>query len=144
MRMIKRCGLGACFLAWLSACTTSAFMLVGSARPPIAAADVKIYTQPPPAFEEVAVVNAYSRSVFQPGGQHSIDTVIARLKQRAAKLGANGLILGDFSDVQTTSLGTGVGTDSYTHNSSISLGVGGAFGIFKKTGRGRAIYVPPG
>jgi len=119
-------------------------MLVGSARPPIAAADVKIYTQPPPAFEEVAVVNAYSRSVFQPGGQHSIDTVIARLKQRAAKLGANGLILGDFSDVQTTSLGTGVGTDSYTHNSSISLGVGGAFGIFKKTGRGRAIYVPPG
>jgi hypothetical protein len=142
--MFKRCGLGACLLAWLSACTSSAFLLVGSARPPIAAGDVKIYAQPPPAFEEVAVLNAYSHSVFQPGGQRSIDKVIVRLKEQAAKLGANGIILGDFYDVQTTSLGTGVGTDSYTHNSSISLGVGGAVGIFKKTGKGRAIYVPPG
>jgi hypothetical protein len=142
--MIKRCGLGACCLAWLTACTSSAFILVGAARPPISAVDVKIYAQPPPAFEEVAVLNAYSHSVFQPGGQHSIDKVIARLKEQAAKLGANGIILGDFSDEQTTSVGTGVGTDSYTHNSSISLGAGAAVGVFKKTGRGRAIYVPPG
>ena len=119
-------------------------VLVGPARPPISAADVKIYVQPPPTFQEVAVLNASSHSLFQPGGPHATDKVVARLKEQAAKLGANGIILGDFLDAQTSSLGTGVGSDSYTHNGSISLGVGGGVGIFKKTGKARAIYVPPG
>lgn len=119
-------------------------LLVGPARPPISAADVKIYDQPPPTFQEVAVLNAWSDSLFRPGGPHATDKVIARLKRRAAQVGANGIILGDFSDELISSLGTGLGTDTYTHNSSISLGAGGAIGIYKKTGKGRAIYVPPG
>jgi hypothetical protein len=142
--MIKRWVLGACALAWMSACASSAYELVGAARAPISAADVKIYMQAPPVFEEVAVLNAFSHSAFHPGGQHAIDQVMARLKEQAAKLGANGIILGEFSDAQSTALGTGLGTDTYTHNASISLGAGGSVGIFKKTGRGRAIYVPPG
>jgi hypothetical protein len=142
--MIGRTIFAACVCALISACATSAVLIVGTARPPIAASEVKIYLQAPASFEEVAILNAYSHSVFQPGGQQATDKVIARLKERAAKLGANGISLGDFVDDQTTSLGTGVGTDSYTHNGSISLGVGGGVGIFKKTGKGRAIYVPPG
>ncbi len=117
---------------------------VGTVRAPISTAEVKLYAQPPPVFEEVAILNAWSHSLFRPGGRHATDKVIARLKRRAAKVGANGIILGDFSDDQTGSLGTGLGTDTYTHNSSISLGAGGAIGIYKKTGKGRAIYVPPG
>jgi hypothetical protein len=131
-------------LALLAACAPSAMLLVGTARPPISAADVKVYDQPPPSFEEVAILNAWSHSLFRPGGPQATDKVIARLKREAAKLGANGIILGDFSDAQTSSLGTGLGSDTYTHNSSISLGAGGAIGIYKKTGKGRAIYVPPG
>jgi hypothetical protein len=142
--MIGRFVIGAGALALLSACTPSAMLLVGTARPPISAADVKVYDQPPPSFEEVAVVNAWSDSLFRPGGAHATDKVIARLKKEAAKVGANGILLGDFSDAQTSSLGTGLGSDTYTHNSSISLGAGAAIGIFKKTGKGRAIYVPPG
>ena len=142
--MIKGWVLGACASVWLSACASSVYELVGAARAPISAADVKIYTQAPPAFEEVAILNAFSHSAFHPGGQHAVDKVMARLKEQAAKLGANGIILGDFSDAETTALGTGLGTDTYTHNSSISLGAGGSVALFKKTGRGRAIYVPPG
>jgi hypothetical protein len=38
-------------------------------------------------------------------------------------------------------LGTGVGTQTYTHNASIDLGVGGFLGVVKKTVRARAIFV---
>jgi hypothetical protein len=142
--MIRRFILGMSVFAMVGACAPTSQLLVGTARTPISVAEVKVYSQAPPTYEEIAILNASSKSVFQPGAQHAIDKVIARLKERAAKLGANGIILEGFSDTQTVSLGTGVGTDSYSRNSSVSLGVGGSVGIFKKTGKGRAIYVPPG
>ena len=126
-----------------SACSPVSQVLVGKARPPIAPAQVRIYSHPPADFEEVAILNASSKSVFAPGGQAAIDKVVERLKEQAAKLGANGVILEDFSDRETGSLGTGVGSSSYSRNSAVGLGLGGSLGIFSKTGKGRAIYVPP-
>jgi len=140
--MIRRFFLGMSMLAMLSACAPSSHVLVGTARAAISPADVKIYSHAPPQFEEVAILNASSKSVFTPGGQRAIDKVVERLKEQAAKLGANGVILEDFSDRETGSLGTGVGTDSYSRNSAVGVGVGGSLGIFSKTGKGRAIYVP--
>lgn len=127
----------------MAACAPSSHILTGTARPPITVSEVKLYDTPPPRFEEIALLNATSKSAFGPGGQRSMDKVIERLKSEAAKLGANGVLLGDIDDRQTASIGTGVGSDSYTHNSSISLGVGGSLGIFKKTAKGTAIFVPP-
>jgi hypothetical protein len=103
---------------------------------------VVIYSSPPPSFEEIAILDASSKSVFSPGGQRTTDKVIERLKAQAAQLGANGIILEGFDQTQTGSIGSGVGSDSYSRNSSVSLGVGGSLGIFKTTGKGRAIYVP--
>jgi hypothetical protein len=132
-------------LAALAACTASqSFVLVGTARPPISPAEVKIYSHPPPTFDEIAILNASSNSVFSPGGQSTVDKVIERLKEQAAKLGANGIILEGFSDRETGSLGTGVGSSSASGNSAVGVGVGGSLGIYKKSGQGRAIYVPPG
>src|SRR6202047_3812788 len=128
----------------LAACAPSSHILVGTARPPISPSDVKIYLQPPPSFEQIAILNASANSMFGTGGQGAVDKVIERLKEQAAKLGANGIILEGFSDRETGSVGTGVGSDSYSRNSSIGVGVGGSLGIFKKTGQGRAIFVPPG
>jgi hypothetical protein len=54
------------------------------------------------------------------------------------------VLLGDVADRQTGSIGTGVGSDSYSRNSSVGVGVGGSLGIYKKTGKGTAIYVAPG
>lgn len=125
------------------ACAPTTQILTGEARPPIAVSEVTLYSTPPPGFQEIAVLTATSKTAFGTGGQKSVDTVVERLKQQAAKLGANGLILEDFSDRQTASIGTGVGSDSYTHNGAVSVGVGGGIGIFKKTGKGRAIFVPP-
>ena len=128
----------------LAACAPSSHVLVGQARPAITADQVKIYSHPPAMpFEEIAVLDANTKSAFGPGGQKSVDKVIERLKIEAAKVGANGVILEGFSDAEIGSLGTGVGSDSYGSHSAVGVGVGGSLGIFKKTGHGDAIYVPP-
>jgi len=131
-------------LAFLSACAPSTHVLIGPARQPIRPDQVTIYSHPPAAaFEEIAILDASSKSAFFAGGQKSVDKVIERLKIEAAKLGANGVILEGFSDAETGSIGTGVGSDSYGNHSAVGVGVGGSLGIYKKTGRGEAIYVQP-
>jgi hypothetical protein len=136
--------LGTLFAIGLAACAPSSHILVGTARPPISPSEVKIYPQPPPSFEQIAILNASANSVFGTGGQGSVDKVIQRLKEQAAKLGANGIILEGMSDRQTGSLGGGSGSTSYSGNSAVGVGVGGSLGVFKKTGQARAIFVPPG
>jgi hypothetical protein len=126
----------------VAACAPSSHVLVGTARPPISPTLVKVYSTPPPRFEEIAVLNASSKSLFNAGGQRTTDKVVERLKAEAAQLGANGIILEGFNQTQTGSLGTGVGSNSYSEHSAVGVGVGGSAGIFKTTGKGRAIYVP--
>jgi hypothetical protein len=134
----------ASLLAALAACASSdSLVMVGAARPPISPAEVKIYSHPPPVFEEIALLNASTSHMFTPGGQKTIDEVIEKLKEQAAKVGANGIILEGFSDRQTGSVGTGVGGGSASSNSAVGVGVGGSFGVYKKNGQGRAIFVPP-
>ena len=132
------------FLAGLAACAPSSHVITGTARPPIQPSEVKIYSNPPPNYQEIAVLDASSNSMFGAGGQKTVDKVIERLKIEAAKLGANGIILEGFQDAQTGSIGAGAGSDSYSRSSAVGVGGGGSLGIYKKTGHGDAIYVPPG
>jgi uncharacterized protein YbjQ (UPF0145 family) len=142
MKMRTAWILGAAFS--ISACAPSSHILIGTARPPISPAEVKIYNMPPAQFQEIALLDATSSSVFGTGGQKSMDKVIERLKVQAAQLGANGVILGDVTDRQTGSIGTGVGSGSASGNTAVGVGASGSLGIYKKTGKGTAIYVPPG
>jgi hypothetical protein len=127
----------------LVACAPSSHVLVGTARPPIAPSLVTVYSQAPQKFEEIAVLNASAKSMFS-GGLRSTDKVVERLKMEAAQLGANGIILEGFDQTQSGSFGTGVSSDSYSNHGSVGLGVGGSLGIFKTSGKARAIYVPTG
>src|ERR1700742_263911 len=128
----------------VAACATDSVIVTGRPRPPISPLDVKIYSQPPPMFEEIAILNASKSVAFTTGGQKTVDKVIEGLKEQAAKVGANGIVLEGFSDRQTGALGGGTGSTSYSSNSAVGVGVGGSLGIYKKTGHGRAIFVPPG
>lgn len=131
-------------MAALVGCSATTHVLVGQARPPIAPDQVTIYSSPPATpFERIAVLDASNKSAFGTGGQKSVDKVIERLKTEAAKLGANGVLLEGFSDAQTASIGSGAGSESYGSHSAVGVGAGGSFGIYKKTGHGEAIYVPP-
>jgi hypothetical protein len=104
---------------------------------------VTVYSQPPPQkFEEIAVLNAAAKSMFNAGGQRSTDKVVERLKMEAAQLGANGIILEGFDQTQSGSFGTGVGSDSYSRHGSVDVGVGGWLSIIKTTAKARAVYVP--
>ena len=130
-------------VALVAACATSSQTLTGSPRAPIAPGEVRVYTQAPQRFEEIAVLSASRKSVSAAGGERAIEKMIESMKLQAAQLGANGLLLEDFSDSNSVSLGTGVGSETYTHNASISLGVGGSLGVVGKAAKGRAIFVAP-
>ena len=68
-----------------------------------------------------------------------VDVVIRRLKEEAAALGANGILL---QGVGSDSAG-GVGTGIATAHGNMAYGTGISGNIFMKTGKGVAIYVPP-
>jgi hypothetical protein len=128
----------------LSACAApQSVVMTGAARAPISPDQVVILSQPPPVYEDVAILNASGKSL-NPASQAAFDKVVQRLKAQAAQLGANAVILQGFSDRQTASIGTGVGSTSYSSHSAVGVGVGGGFGIYSKSAQGRAIYIPPG
>ena len=129
--------------AMLAACSTSSHVLVGTARPPISPESVKVYLQPPPKFDEIATLDASSQGSFAFTSQQNMDKAMERMKQEAAKLGANGILLQGVEDVQSGSIGVGGGSSSYSGSSASGAGAGGTFGLSNKATHGLAIYVPP-
>ena len=123
-------------------CAPKTPLLVGPARAPIPVEQVVIYAQPPAGALDVAVLHASNHTAFSPGGPGATDKLVQQLRAQAAQLGANGLVLQGFSDAQTATLGTGVGSSSYSRNSAVGVGAGGSFGIYRKTGEALAIFVP--
>ena len=126
----------------ISGCAPAPPKLAGPARAPIPVEQVMIYDVPPANAQDVAILHASSHSVFSPGGPSATDKVVQRLKVQAAQLGANGVVLQGFSDRQTASLGTGVGSESYGRSTAVGVGASGSLGVFKKTGEALAIFVP--
>src|ERR1700723_3476773 len=128
----------------LAGCATSSRTLTGVPRAALSPTEVKVYTQAPQSFEEIAVLGASRKSVTTAGGERAIAKMIEAMRTQAAQLGANGLLLEDFSDSDSVAIGTGVGSQTYTHNASIDVGVGASLGVIKKIARARAIFVPAG
>ena len=126
----------------LLGCATSSHVMIGTSRPPISPESVRVYVQPPEKYEEIAAIDASSQGSFAITSQQNMDKAIARMKEEAAKLGANGILLQGVQDQQSGSIGTGVGSSSYGPGSSTGVGVGGSFGIYNKAAHGIAIFVP--
>jgi hypothetical protein len=127
----------------LGACATSSQVLTGEPRSPISPSAVRVYTQAPQSFEEIAVLRASRKSVSSAGGERAIARMIEAMRLQAAELGANGLLLVDFSDSDPFAIGTGIGSQTYTHNGSVNVGVGGSLGVVRKMAEARAIFVSP-
>jgi hypothetical protein len=143
MASFARVSSAAALAVVLVGCSTSSHVMIGPARPPISPDSVRIYSQPPPHYEQIAHLDATSQGSFAITSQQNMDKAISRLKEEAAKLGANGVLLQGVADQQSGSIGTGVGNSSYSGNSAVGVGVGGSFGIYNKAVTGLAIYVPP-
>ncbi len=105
---------------------------------------VRVYTQAPERFDEIAVLSASRKSVSSAGGERAIAKMIAAMRAQAAELGANGLLLEDFSDSDALAIGAGVGSQTYTHNASIEVGFAESLGLVRNLAKARAIFVPAG
>ena len=96
MRTVHSLILLLCVLA-LAGCATS-HMLTGTPRAPIDPAQVRIYHGPPPGgYEEIAVLQTRSGALTY-GQQNKIDSVMRKLREEAASLGANGVLLEGTAD----------------------------------------------
>ena len=124
----------------LAACGPS-HVLVGTPRAPTTPDQVKIYTHPPAEFEQIALLDASSQGSWTWSNQAQTEKAIERLKQEAAKLGANGILLQGVEKIQTGSVGGGVGSSSYSPSSASGGTVGGGFGLTNQEAKGVAIYV---
>ncbi len=127
----------------LGACATSHVMM-GQARPPISPSLVQVYVHPPAAkYEEIAMLDTSSRGGFGFTAQGKTDVVINRLKEEAAKLGANGVLLQGVGDQPGGSISTGFGQASAYGNQATAGGIGFSGNVMQKVGSGIAIYVQP-
>lgn len=116
----------------LAGCASSA-VIVGKVRPAISPAQVKIYLNPPQKFEEVALLESSSKASLAFTEQGKMDTVMERLKEEAAKLGANGVLLRGTGDQSSG----GISVGGFGGNAALGVGIG----MVNKVGSGTAIYV---
>lgn len=75
----------------LTGCTTSDVILTGDQHPKLSPTDVKVYLRHPQKFESIALITASSNTTPVRSGNKT--RAINELKEKAAELGANGIVL---------------------------------------------------
>jgi hypothetical protein len=127
----------------LAACATSHVMM-GQARPPISPDLVTVYFHPPQTkYDEIALIDTSSKGGFGFTAQGKTDVVIRRMKEEAAKLGANGVLLQEIGNESGGSVSSGFGQASVSGNHAYGSGIGVSGNVMHKAGTGIAIYVEP-
>lgn len=127
----------------LGACVTSQ-VLIGKARAPILPDQVRLCLEPPRgAYREIAIVDASSKYswAFSAGAKNAV--VVGRLKQAAARLGANGILLQEIADTPIKSIGAAASTEFTGAHGTVELGLSGSGLMSEKFGRATAIWLEP-
>ena len=114
-------------------CAASSHIVVGQTRPAISPTEVKLYSKSPEKYDEIAVIDASSKNSWAVTDQGKVDIAIERLKEEAASLGANGILIQLTGDISTGSVSTGYGSSGYGYGISSSA--------LHKTAKGLAIHV---
>lgn len=117
---------------YLGGCATGSALVTGVKRESINPDLVKVYHFPPANYELVGIVKSSSEMGF--GEQHNLDLALEEIKEQAAKVGANGVILQGIEEVVIGGGGT-----------FIPNGYGGGFFVSshstKQAVSGTAIYI---
>lgn len=114
-------------LVFLFGCATGTSIITGTKRPAINPSEVTIYLDPPAEYENIGIIEVSSEVGFS--RQKAQDRAIEALKSRAAKVGANGVLL--------TNTGSLSGGTAGYYSNGIFYGVSSD----KILAQGRAIYV---
>jgi hypothetical protein len=131
---IRRASIAACLLL-AAGCATPTHVLVGTPRPPIDPKQVTVYAKAPDKYEEIGIVEASSPTLAS--SQRKTDVLIERLKEQAAKLGANGLIIQELHEEGSASIGAGTGS----WEGNVGVGIGVSTPLYRKHASAMAIYV---
>lgn len=94
---------------FLASCATGSAIVTGTKRIPLEPSQVKLYLESPDKYEIIGLVNASSDAGWS--AQGSIDYAIKELKNQAARIGANGVLLESTGERTSTIIG-GYGTGS--------------------------------
>jgi len=128
------------FFTVLFGCSSTSIIITGNVRPPISPSEVKIYIDAPTQYETIGIVDA-SRDVGY-SRQSTQDKVINELKSRAAKVGANGILLTTTGTQSSNGmLLTTTGTQSNGSTEFYSNGILNGGTSEKIIAQGKAIYV---
>ena len=95
--------------------------------------------QPKPSATEI-VVGFQNEDIAQ-SDQGKMDVVVRRLREEAAKHGANGVLLQSRGEQSAGTVGTASGSATAYGNSAYGSAMGVGANIFYKVGSGIAIYV---
>ncbi|MGH7604125.1 MAG: hypothetical protein ACRENK_09035 [Gemmatimonadaceae bacterium] len=120
-------------------------IVTGSTRTPISAEEVRLYRTAPEHFEEVAIVSASAGHDFKKASS-LMNSAIQRLKEEAAKLGANGVLLSSIDERDAPSVTTSYGSATAVGNGSSVYATGNNTSVNRGDSythvKGLAIYVP--
>lgn len=109
-------------VALLSGCIRTTRVMLAAPLPPVPASTVQVFTSSPAQpYREIARIETESGIGFGTEGQ--TDAAIARLRAKAAEVGADGVILIGLDTVRSP-VSVGIGGASYGRHVGVSGGVG--------------------
>src|ERR671934_902646 len=116
MKFLRICAATLAAACLVCGCATRP-IIVGQPRPPISPEAVRVYQVPPRHFERIAMINSSAGMSWIFPDRPSMEEGISRLREEAASLGANGILLESVYDVPAGGLAIGVGGFGFTRHS---------------------------
>ena len=106
----------------LFGCYPVSHIIIGEVKSPINVSDVKVYFDFPKNYEKIAIVEASSNFALKDPSfdfthQNKTDKALTRLKEEAASMGANGLVINDLSTKKITNNQIRTDDDGRLHSS---------------------------
>ncbi|MDE5899416.1 MAG: DUF4156 domain-containing protein [Treponemataceae bacterium] len=83
----------------LIGCASGTYLITGTQREAIGAESVVIYTEFPAQYETIGIVTASSDAGWTE--QDSLNYAVAELKNQAAKIGANGVVIENMGETSS-------------------------------------------
>jgi hypothetical protein len=93
-------------------CSQTSGIVTGTARPATAPSEVKIYLEAPAEYEVIGMVTGHSFTGWTQ--QQDLNKAFEKLKQQAAKMGANGVLVGSTSGPRESDAAVVVGSSGET------------------------------
>jgi hypothetical protein len=128
MKRFRSCATAFLAATLISGCATRTIM-VGPARPAISPEAVRVYEAPPRHFERIAIINSSAGTSWIFSDRAEMDTAIARLREQAAAVGANGVLLEQVYDEPAGGLSIGIGGFGFGGGRHSFYGGGGAANV---------------